>query len=354
MAWLTNYGYRKKITLATSTYLAGDVTNDHAILVVQDSGDSDFWGNVKTDGEDVRFTSADETTELKYHFENFNHTTDDMVAWVKVVDTFDSGTDIDIYMYYGYGAASDGQDENNTYTAAYTAVWHMADATTQLDSTSNGWDITKTGTVSTQDTAKIDDGCTFTSAGRFSNATLGDNSHSAFSVTGWIKLTGGHEATSGNEYLVSKESGASNYMYISWHSDFGNLRFYCTTNGVTRKLDSVKTSWAEQWYFIVCSFITGTPGTLKIYVDSVLDNTKSETIAAMGAGTSQDWNVGAAPNAINECDGVIDELKYFQGSVLSLDEIKLIYRSENQDLQSYGAEEEPPVTGQYFNMKGYW
>ena len=360
MAWLTNYDYRKKITLATSTYLGGNVTNDHAILVVQDSGDSAFWSHVKTNGEDVRFTSADETTELKYHFENFNHTTDDMVAWVKVVDTFDAGTNTEIYMYYGYAAAADGQDENNTYPANHLAVWHMGDSSTpQHDSTSNGYDLTLFNTPTLQETGKIDDAMKYEKASseHAINTTVMNDTTTQFSILLWTKKPDVWDSSSTpQEYVYNKSNNANIDLFTLQRLTNGKIHSRIKASNVNSELNSAKTSWAaDTWFHIVVVFDSvGNKHTMYVNGSTTDGADASPAFGTWSAGTHKGFLLNAAWEPQLFGNTTFDEIKILYDTALTADEVKLIYRSENQDLQSYGSEEEPPVTGQYFNMKGYW
>ena len=338
------WGFKQKLTAHTDEILSGNITNDHAILVDVNADNTDFWANVENDGRSVRFIAANETTTYDYHFERFDAGADRMIAWVEVTDTFTSGAVTEFYMYYGNSDATDAQNENGTYPEDYNVVWHMAEATAQLDSTSYGWDLTKNNTVGTEDEAKIGYGLTFTNAGTMSNATLGDNSYSAHTLAFWFKPEGGHEAAAGHDYLINKENSASNYLNTLLHSDFGQMVFYNTTGGVALKLDSIQTSWNDEWYHAVLTFIAGSPGTMNIYINGSLDATTDDSTAIMGAGTGQDWYVGGDPLGTADYEGMIDEVKWFQGTVLTADEVSLMYASENITLIEFGAQEGAPNT----------
>lgn len=113
------------------------------------TADGDIGGNVSdtTNGYDIRFTSDDEVTLLKYEREYFNVTTGTATGhyWVKCAPLAASTTDI--YIYYNDGDGSvDGEDAANTWDADYMAVYHMKDITTStIDDSTTVNDGTKKG-----------------------------------------------------------------------------------------------------------------------------------------------------------------------------------------------------------------
>ena len=68
--WDGKWKYRKKITLDTSTQGADikEALSDFPVLIRLHSGNFTFE-NAKPDGSDIRFTSVDDKTPLKYHIE---------------------------------------------------------------------------------------------------------------------------------------------------------------------------------------------------------------------------------------------------------------------------------------------
>jgi hypothetical protein len=134
-----NWGFRKKITIQ-NTNIDGDMT-DFPVYVPL-SADADFH-EAKADGYDIRFTKADGQTLLKYERESWSGggggaATADF--WVKSNVT--TAASIEIYIYYGYASASDGDDKNNVWDSDFEAVWHLNSVWT--DSTSNGHTLTPT------------------------------------------------------------------------------------------------------------------------------------------------------------------------------------------------------------------
>ena len=100
LAW----GWRKPITISND----GGGLTDYQVKVTINTRELISAGRMQPDGDDIRFTSSDGTTELSYWIESGINTTS-TVIWVKVPSI--PGGDSAIYIYYGNsgaGAASDG------------------------------------------------------------------------------------------------------------------------------------------------------------------------------------------------------------------------------------------------------
>ena len=123
MEFLTDYTYRKKITLTGET---GAGTDYQIILNVGESsgttGDDFHIENNSQDfptdideGGDLAFTSDDGETELDFWVEEVSGTTPNRLAkvWVKVSD--DLGSNQDIYIYYGNSSAINKSNGSNTF-----------------------------------------------------------------------------------------------------------------------------------------------------------------------------------------------------------------------------------------------
>jgi len=100
--WLTNYQKRKLLTITSDE----DLTDYQVKVVV--SYDSDM----QADFDDIRFTSSDGLTELKYWLES---KTDSSTAtfWVKIPSLINGSNTI--YMYYGNSGVSSASNGENTF-----------------------------------------------------------------------------------------------------------------------------------------------------------------------------------------------------------------------------------------------
>ena len=113
---------------------------------VEMSGDTDVGARCQADGDDIRFTLSDGTTELDFELLSFSVSggAADGKWRVKVPSIAASGG-ASLRMYYGNDAAASGEDVPNTWNSNLSMVWHMENATTSTvaDATSNGYTGTK-------------------------------------------------------------------------------------------------------------------------------------------------------------------------------------------------------------------
>lgn len=120
MAWLTGYGYRKKITI---TAQSGAGTNYQVkLLIGKTSGATgeqfDLNGHCLDNMNDIRFTGSDETTQWDYwtEFVDASGTSYLATVWVEIRDDL-SSSNVDIYCYYGKTGDTDGSSGVNTFGA---------------------------------------------------------------------------------------------------------------------------------------------------------------------------------------------------------------------------------------------
>ena len=99
---------------------------------------------VQSNGNDITFTTADGYTKLSHEIEKYDGMTGELISWVKV-PTILSGTDTELFMYYGNANAADQQDITGTWNDTYVAVYHLHDDFE--DSTSNNNDSTNNGSI---------------------------------------------------------------------------------------------------------------------------------------------------------------------------------------------------------------
>ena len=328
------WGYRKKITLATSNYLSGNITNDHVIYVKQTAADTDFWNHVQSDGRDVRFAAADGSTELKFYFQRFDDGNQLMDAWVKVTDTFTSDSNVDIYMYYGNAGASDAQDAANTLTN-YLAVYHSDEGTgTTVSDKIGTYSATATDSAiwdtSTQKlgTAGLNPAGSYTA----SNATFLDTPPANLSFSFWF-----NPAVAAYKLLISKENDAPHYNFIEvTYNPTSNFRYNLAYDGTDWVLITEATYPVGTWYHVITTW--NTSGGAILFVDGVVGVQDGTLKTVMEAGTRYNFTIGGYGGGGTIINGKMDEVKVMNVGI-DTNEAMLLYHSENGDLQTYGAEE---------------
>ncbi len=136
MAFLAGWSKRQKLTI-DHTQVDDELTDFPVKVIV--SSDNPLFDTAKSDGSDVRFTSADGTTLLDFEREVHDDTNSIAVYHVKI-PLVSSTSDTEIYLYYGNASATDASSPTSVWDSDYVLVMHMDDSLE--DSTSNGNRVT--------------------------------------------------------------------------------------------------------------------------------------------------------------------------------------------------------------------
>uniref|UniRef100_A0A7V3N5V3 DUF2341 domain-containing protein n=1 Tax=candidate division CPR3 bacterium TaxID=2268181 RepID=A0A7V3N5V3_UNCC3 len=341
MPWLSPWLYRKKITI-DETKVDADLT-DFPVLVKLTSTNFNFSKALST-GYDIRFTSSDGTTLLKYERERHDATNQVAEYWVKIPSV--SGTvNTDFYIYYGNSSASDGADPTNVWDSNFKGVWHLKDYTTSQvnDSTVNANNGTKKGANEPIETNgkiakaqdfdgtddRIDTGTTNLPTSYTANQTW----------EFWIKFDVVN-ATQG-VYTTSNVIDTQSNVGMRIFSDEGALKF-----GMGWVTDyTIVNPSAGTWYYIALTRTSA--GEWKGYSNGI--NTITQTMTngwQQIASTIGRMNNGASWYYMN---GIIDEFR-ISNVVRSAAWIKASYNSGNESLVSYGSEE--TVAGSNLGLLG--
>lgn len=154
----TSWSYRKKITIDHAKVLNTDQTNFPVLINRTDTDwkDTANGGHVgQSDGGDILFTSSDGTTKLDHEIEKYVPSTGELIAWVEV-PAVSASVDTEIYIYYGYAAASDQWNVTGTWDSNFKMVQHLEETSgTHEDSTLNNNDGTASGGLNQDATGKI-------------------------------------------------------------------------------------------------------------------------------------------------------------------------------------------------------
>src|SRR3989344_4818381 len=292
------WSYRKKITFDNSAQ-AENLTN-FPVMVKLTSSNFDFT-KAKTNGEDIRFTDSNGTTELSYEIEQWSAAGQIAVIWIKVPQIDLSSATDTIYVYYGNASVTDGQAATSVWSNGYAAVWHLnndpaGSAPQFLDSTSNAKHGTNGGGLVTGDMVDgyIGKGLQFSGASDdyFTISNVGDlftSGIATFEV--WTKTS----TASGNGFIEGFE--ASQTAHYPWSGDdlyintFRNSRVNFSSN-VDR----------SQWHYITITTQTG--GNWLFYQNTVQKASAAAVASIMIDATSE---IGKSVNTLYT--GFIDELR---------------------------------------------
>ncbi len=189
----SNWVYRKKLTIDNTDVAGSSNLTNFPVLINYthaDLKDTTNSGHVaQSDAGDILFTNS-AGTKLDHEITKYVPSTGQVIAWVEV-DVLDYDDDTEIYMYYGYGAASDQWNISGTWSNGYVMVQHFNETSgTHFDSTSNNNDSTSV-TVTTQGTAtaQIDGADDFNGSNNY--VAVGDSNSldvTNFTISGWFSI----------------------------------------------------------------------------------------------------------------------------------------------------------------------
>jgi hypothetical protein len=328
-AFLSGYSKRKLITV-DHTYIDSDLTDFP--LLVKFTDDADIGANIDSNGYNIRFTTTDGTTLLKYERQSFDNTgnTATGIFWVKI-PTLAGSTNTDIYVYYKSSSPSDGQDITNTWNSGFAAVYHMEEdpsgsAPQILDSTSNNNDLSSTGAIASGDTTsgKVGYGLDFNGSNDYLVKTSPTGIPGA-TETSTLSLIAKLDSitNNNNSALIDLEAGGGGKNLTFQIASVAGTT-YVATDGVVW---SQSISGAEIPSTSVYHHLTLThdgSGGFKYYLDGALTKSFSQTVAV---GTISNLYIMARQSIVTGyTDGIADEAR-IENVERSADWIKFVYHN---------------------------
>lgn len=355
--WLINFQYRKKITFNNSA-ISENLTN-FPVPIIFNSSNSDFWGHVQTNGNDTRFVDADNTTELYYEFEKFNHTSDDMVAWVKVPQIDASSTNDYIWIYCGNSTVnfdSYSSNSNNVWDSNYIAVWHLKEDPTGTapqfkDSKSSNAGTANNMVAGDQQPCQIDGGLNFNGANAKvpTNAGASVKGLTQYTISAWVNIG---TLNSPNHEIYEESIGTSATSRVKFGISTSN-RFQLAgrtsdASGLITWVSPTTTLYTSTWYYVVGVF--DSVSDVHHFMINGVDTTNTVTASAIS--NTNPYNtptIGARPSATEFWSGKIDEVRISKVA-RSTNWDKACFQYEvDQSKFTYGSEETfpKPVTYDY-------
>ena len=338
--WLSGWQYRKKITI-DETKVDADLTDFPATVILTSSNFN--FSKARSDGYDIRFTSSDGTTLLKYERER--HDSANQVAEYHVKIPFvSSSSNTDFYIYYGNPFASDGADPTNVWDSYFKGVWHLKDYTASQvnDSTTNANNGTKKAANEPNEIdGKIGKAQNFDGVDDY--VSVPDSSSlritSQLTVEAWVypKNPG---ATDKNKVIFR---GATFNFQPGYDNTYRTFRFEIYTTTWTGLIsDNYAVDW-ETWQYFVCTY---DGSYIRIYKNGVEIKNKSQTGSL--SSPSATLYFGCQSPSTASYYGLSDEIR-ISNVARSAAWIKASYNSGNNSLLSYGNEEFLPAFLLFFN-----
>jgi len=352
MGWLSGYNTRRKLTI-DSTKIDSNLS-DFPVLVKLTSSNFDF-SKANSDGYDIRFTSSDGTTLLKYERERHDSANQVAEYWVKI-PSVSASADTEFYIYYRTTDTADGADPTNVWDSNFKGVWHLKEsgngtADEFKDSTANanhgtgGSGTSQNDGTPSQADGKIGKCQEFDAANDErieipADATLKPD---YITLEAWCNRTSGEPLVMKAWSDTGWTSPWDNYVLKTTNDVKSSARF---VNESQTRVDFAGSTTGSNgtWYYFVATF-DGSKG--RVYrngsEDGSVDLTgtlgKRDTtvnIGGLNPGTGVDWYF----------TGKIDEVR-ISNIARSAAWLKASYNSGNDTLLTYGSEEEAAAGHSY-------
>jgi hypothetical protein len=327
--------YCKKITI-DYTKVAGDLINFPVLISVVDP---DLRNKAQDDGDDILFMDGSGVAKKLFHeFEQFDGSSGELVAWVKI-PSLSSSVDTIFYIYYGNPNCSNQDFPELVWDTNYKGIWHLGEG---------GMGIRHDSTICNNDgTPENYDGDEATigkveGADNFDgdDSDYGDNiviphdssldGYTEWTFEGWCKLDsfGGdtHEDRifdKDERYAFALEDSGENEHIAIWvGGSFFDSKDLDFTTGI--------------WYYIS---VTADGESGKYYVDGLYKDSNTFNLMTGGSGVLRIGSYCYYENL----DGIIDEVR-ISNTVRSSGWISTTFNSINNPTSflSFGPEEASP------------
>jgi hypothetical protein len=327
---LTGYTTRKKITI-NHNLIDEDLINFPIRIFI--NNDEDIGKYTKFNGDDIRFTSNNGKTELKYEIEDFVINNGLAIGnfWVKI-PFISSLEDTIIYIYYGNFAANKSENSINVWDNNYLMVLHMNDNNiTIIDSTLYERNGTKKNVNEPNKVdAKIGKGQEFDGIDDYviipkNFGIFGGNK--SYTVSLWILFN--NIIDNDGETLISFRGEHDIYWTMNLNGE-PNLEIRRRNiNNNWNKIIGSGTLNIEQWYHFIQTY-DNTNNQWKLYQNGLLidSNINADII---GEDNLDNSTIGNRPGQNRYFDGIIDEVRV-SNIIRSPAWIKTEYHSENNTL----------------------
>ena len=342
--WNTSWQYRRQIAIDN---LGRGQLSDFPILVALSSANIDY-AQTQNAGQDLRFVDANGTL-LAHEIESWNESGTSYV-WVRV-PVVDANSNSDyITMYYGNGAAPDGQNADAVWNTTYAGVWHLnqagSGAANEFRDSSGTGNHGQGGGGSaaetpTQAAGRIGSGQNFDGADDFIAVSDAASLRLTSSMTleGWVRMDSFGSADVVNALLRKGEDNPNNYQL----SIGEQTPFFTLDDDENTGVVAPSTVNAGQWYQLTATF---DGSTRELYINGVLVG--SDAYSGPIGTDLRDLYIGGRPGT-DLSDGIIDEVR-ISNTARSADWIAAQYANvTNAGYLSFGAQQSATGGGVLFN-----
>jgi Domain of unknown function (DUF2341)/Concanavalin A-like lectin/glucanases superfamily len=305
-----SWGYRVGVTVQSSQVT--ESLSNFPVYVNLANLPSTFFTRTRNSGADIRVTSSDGVTEVPYELVRLSTTTSSGELHFRAT-TLSSTTNSTFYIYYDNPSASayastSTYGRNNVWSNSYQAVYHLdtTPASTMIDSTSFGRDLTQQGGMDATDVVAgaIGNGIDFDGVNDYlRNTTFAwPNASNTVTVTAWNSVTTA-ETKAANLFGFTESGGQRFATHGPWNDavlywDFG-------APGVPGRVSTSYASYRNKWTHVALTSPGAGGGNMSIYFDGsfITSSTASDPSATLTG-----FSLGSL-GASQYHDGRIDEFR---------------------------------------------
>jgi len=298
--WNEQWAYRKNITMDTT--VAGvqlaETLSDYPVLVRLHTGNFKYFLDVKADGSDIRFMSADDKLPLKFHIEKFDPISEIALIWVKLPKLNANLNTDNIWMYYGNANAVSGADVAGTYDKKQVAVYHFKQGEIlPKDSTAYANNISEsTAMVNTVSLfgagLKLEDN---TSLKLTPSSNLRINPENGYTFSSWIR-----SPTATSDSIIFSATENDTVLMLG----YDQTGLYVKANKAGVRISELRTAplLTNTWQHV--AFTVGS-NQLKLFVDGVEAGSSATSLTEFG----NNYIIGASSTGDRFLTAELDEIR---------------------------------------------
>ncbi|MFK8038290.1 MAG: DUF2341 domain-containing protein [Crocinitomicaceae bacterium] len=323
------YSFGKQL-LVNSAQVAGSTNLTNFVMLVSFT-DTDLrttvnGGNVESsNGFDIVFTLGDCNTLLDHQIEEYNATTGEYIAWVRI-PTLLASSNTNIHMYYGNSSVSNDPSTTDVWNSDYAAVWHMnqspAGSSPQLtDYTANTNDGIANGSMTAGDlvTGRIGNGIDFDGTDDFFDC----GSDASTTINNDITVSAWMFSTAASGHVINRGGGWDDPGYSLFLLS-NAIRIELQRSGEKDIVDNGIT--INAWHYVALTY-DQSAGTIRCFIDGVQQGNTGNHTGPMG-NPVENLNIARKEQNAFYFDGIIDEGRVISAE-RSADWILTEYRNQN-------------------------
>ncbi|MBY0310038.1 DUF2341 domain-containing protein [Patescibacteria group bacterium] len=305
-------GWTKRISVTVQSSQVPTTLTDFPVYINLSNLPDAFFSGVRSDGGDIRMTTADGVTEVPVEVVAINTVAKTGEVHFKA-PTISSSTNTVFYVYYGNASAATNTasstfGRNNVWTNGYEAVYHLETIPTGLmvDSTQNARNLTSFGAMDGSDSvpAVLGNGIDFDGVNDYlANAGfVWPNASNTITVTAWNNVSTA-ETKNANLFGFTESGG----QRIAAHGPWGDAVLYWDfgTAGVPGRVTTSYASYRDKWTHMGLISPGAGGGNMSIFLDGAF-------IASSAAGDPSATLTGFSLGSLGASqyhDGRIDEFR---------------------------------------------